>query len=400
MKAFLKAALYLAAACAIVAGSWAGYRYAKRKAEPPAVEKGAASVPVRTMKVSAGSVTNVIKLIGSLEATRTVEVIPKLVGRLESLALEDGTPVLEGTAVTNRQIIAVIDHRDILAQLAQSRAAVETARMAIDTAKVVLKDRDRERKRMEKLFAEGSTTEQQRDLAVTAYEQAVTGLAEAEALLVQAKAATDVIEVNLTEAFVHAPMDGVVSAKYADPGAMVNVSTKIVQVIPMEELKYLIAVPGAYLHLLTAGKTVVSVASDAVPGRVFSGVIARIHPAVDPVTRTATVEVRIANERSAAGEWLLRPGLYAEGRIVLELKQDVVVVPADIVLRRGTRFLAFVVNAGKAETRELKTGIRDGNALEVLDGLRVGEHVVVMGQHRLADGVPVRLMDGETTRGE
>lgn len=400
MKAFLKAVLYLAAVCAIVAGSWEGYRYAKRKSEPPAGEKGVASVPVRTMKVSAGSVTNVIKLIGSLEATRTVEVIPKLVGRLDSLALEDGTPVLEGTAVTNRQIIAVIDHRDILAQLAQSRAAVETARMAIDTAKVVLKDRDRERKRMEKLFAEGSTTEQQRDLAVTAYEQAVTGLAEAEAQLVQAKAATEVIEVNLTEAFVHAPMDGVVSAKYADPGAMVNVSTKIVQVIPMEELKYLIAVPGAYLHLLTAGKTVVRVVSDAVPGRVFTGVIARIHPAVDPVTRTATVEVRIANERNASGEWLLRPGLYAEGRIVLELRQDVVVVPADIVLRRGTRFLAFVVNGGKAETRELRTGIRDGNALEVLDGLRVGEHVVVMGQHRLADGVPVRLMDGETTRGE
>ena len=400
MKAFLKAVLYLAAACAIVAGSWEGYRYAKRKAEPPAGEKGAASVPVRTMKVSAGSVTNVIKLIGSLEATRTVEVIPKLVGRLDVLALEDGTPVLEGTEVTNRQIIAVIDHRDILAQLAQSRAAVETARMAIGTAKVVLKDRDRERKRMEKLFAEGSTTEQQRDLAVTAYEQAVTGLAETEAQLVQAKAATEVIEVNLTEAFVHAPMDGVVSAKYADPGAMVNVSTKIVQIIPMEELKYLIAVPGAYLHLLTAGKTVVSVVSDAVPGRVFTGVIARIHPAVDPVTRTATVEVRLANERNAAGEWLLRPGLYAEGRIVLELKQDAVVVPADIVLRRGTRFLAFVVNGGKAETRELRTGIRDGNALEVLDGLRVGEHVVVMGQHRLADGVPVRLMDGEATQGE
>jgi membrane fusion protein (multidrug efflux system) len=343
--------------------------------------------------VCAGSVTNVIRLIGSLEATRTVDVIPKLVGRLESLALEDGTPVLEGFAVTNRQVIAVIYHRDILAQLAQSRAAVETAKKAIDTAKVVLKDRDRERKRMEKLYAEGSTTEQQRDLAVTAYEQSVTGLAEAEAQLVQAKAAADVIEVNLTEAFVHAPMDGVVSVKYADPGAMVSVSTKIVQIIPMGELKYLIAVPGAYLHLLTAGKTVVTVVSDAVPGRVFTGVIARIQPSVDPVTRTATVEVRIANEMSASGEWLLRPGLYAEGRIVLEHKQDAVVVPADIVLRRGARFLAFVVQHGKAETRELKTGIRDGNMLEVLDGLRVGEHVVVMGQHRLADGVSVRLVD-------
>ena len=400
MKAFLKAVFYVAVLAGVAAGTWYGYQFAKKWAEPPAVDRGGGAVPVRTVAVQVGSVTNAIKLTGALEATRTVEVVPKIAGRLETLALADGTPVLEGLAVTNRQIIAVIDHRDIQAQLTQSKAAVGTARTAIDTAKVVLKDRDRERKRMEKLFAEGSTTEQQRDLAVTAYEQSVTGLAQAEAQLVQAQTAVEVIEVNLTEAFIHAPMDGVVSAKYVDPGAMVNATTRIVQVIPMEELKFMIAIPGPYLRLLTVGKTVVSVVSDAVPGRVFSGVIARIHPAVDPVTRTATVEVRLKNERSEAGEWLLRPGLYAEGRIILEAKHGVVTLPADVALRRGARFLAFVVRDGKAETRELTVGARDGNTLEVVAGLRPGEQVVVMGQHRLTDGVAVRLADAEGKRGE
>lgn len=400
MKRVFKTVLYLAVMTGIVFGAWRLYRLAYIKANPPAEKKGRDKLPVRVDAVRSGSVTNAIRLTGSLEAVRTVDIMPKIAGRLERLALDDGTLVWEGLAVTNGQVIAVIDHRDIKAQLAQARAAVATARAALATAKVVLKDRERERKRMEKLFAEGSTTEQQRDLAMTDYEQAVTGLAQAEAHIVQAQAALEVIEVNLTEAFIHAPMDGVVSAKYVDPGAMVNAATRIVRIIPMDELKFLIAIPGPYLQLLTEGKTEVVLASDAVPQKTFIGVIERIHPAVDPVTRTATIEVRIKNERESNGGWLLRPGLYAEGRIILEVKRDVVTLPADVALRRGERFLAFVVKEGRAETRELTVGARDGNTLEIVEGLRPGEQVVVMGQHRLADGSEVLLSATEDGRKE
>jgi RND family efflux transporter MFP subunit len=398
MKAVLKRFAYLLATAGIAAAAWHGYHYVNRKATPTLEDKGRPAIPVRTATVGTGSLTHAIKLTGALEATRTVDVVPKIAGRLESLALEDGTPVLEGTKVTNRQILAVIDHRDIAAQLAQARAAVDTARAAIATAQVVLKDRLREKNRMGKLFADGSTTEQQRDLAETAHEQAVTELAQAEAKLVQAEAAVELTDVNLTEAFLRAPMDGVVSAKYVDPGAMVNNSTRIVQIIPMEELKFLVAVPGPYLRHLAAGRTTVTVLSDAAPDRNFSGVIARIHPMVDPVTRTATVEVRLANETDAAGEWVLRPGLYAEGRIVLDVRRDVTVLPADVLLRRGERFLAFVVTDGKAETRTLKLGVRDGNRLEIVEGLKAGEQVVVAGQHRLTDGQPVRFADEPARR--
>lgn len=393
MKKFLKSLLYLILVIAIGYGGWRSFKWASEKAKPPSTSDGMEVVPVHVATVAVGSVTNAIKLTGALEAIRTVDVIPKISGRLDSLAFADGSPIWEGAAVTNNQIIAVIDHRDIKAQLAQAVAAVETARTAVETAKIVLKDRDRERKRMEKLFAEGSTTEQQRDLAVTDYEQSVTRLAQAEAQWVQAKTAVSIINVTLTEAFIHAPMKGVISAKYADPGAMVTPLTRIVQIIPMEELKFLIAIPGPYLHILQTGITQVEVYSDAVPHRTFTGIISRIYPAVDPVTRTATVEVRLTNEHSPDGEWLLRPGLYAEGRIILGVRKDVVTLPADVALRRGERFIAFVVKDGKAETRELSVGVRDGNTLEILSGLNVDEQVVVMGQHRLTDGVGIRIAE-------
>jgi len=400
MKSLLKGLAYVLAAAGIAGAAWFGYRYADKKATPPLVDKGRQTIPVRTAAVCTGCVTNSIKLTGALEAIRIVDVMPKIAGRLESLSLEDGTLVLEGTTVTNRQVIAVIDHRDIKAQLAQARAALETSRTAIDTAKVVLKDRLREKNRMSKLFVEGSTTEQQRDLAETAYEQAVTELAQADAKFVQARTAVELIQVNLTEAFLHAPMDGVVSAKYVDPGAMVNASAKVVQIIPMEELKFLVSIPGPYLRYLVAGQTTVNVFSDAAPEQRFSGVIARIYPAVDPVTRTATVEVRLTNTTDASGAWALRPGLYAEGRIILEVRSNVVVLPADVLLRRGERFLAFVIKDNQAETRQLKVGVRDGNLFEIVDGLKAGEQVVVAGQHRLTHGQPIRFAEEPGQQGK
>lgn len=400
MKAILKGLAYLLALAGIAGCAWLGYYYASKKATPPLVDKRRQTIPVRTAIVGSGCVTNAIKLTGALEAIRIVDVMPKIAGRLETLSLDDGTPVLEGTTVTNRQVIAVIDHRDIEAQLAQASAALETARTAIDTAKVVLKDRLREKNRMSKLFVEGSTTEQQRDLAETAYEQAVAELAETEAKFLQAQTAVDLTHVNLTEAFLYAPMDGVVSVKYVDPGAMVDATTKVVQIIPMEELKFLVAIPGPYLRFLVAGQTVVDVFSDAAPEQPFSGVIARIYPAVDPVTRTATIETRLTNKTGASGAWVLRPGLYAEGRIILDVRSNVVVLPADVLLRRGERFLAFVIKDNKAETRQIKVGVRDGNRFEIVDGLTIGERVVVAGQHRLTQGQPIRIADDSDQQGK
>jgi multidrug efflux pump subunit AcrA (membrane-fusion protein) len=107
------------------------------------------------------------------------------------------------------------------------------------------------------------------------------------------------------------------------------------------------------------------------------------------VTRTATIEVRLPNAKNARGEWLLRPGLYAEGRLILGERADVVAVPFDVLLRRGMRYLGFVVNGDHAETREIVPGVREGRMVEVLSGLAAGEELVISGQHRLSDGVRV-----------
>jgi len=382
------------AVAAMAAGTYYGMRTAREKAHPPPAPRSDPVIPVRTTVVARTNLLEAITLTGAIEAVLHVELRPKIAGRLERLAAADGGPVFEGSRVAAGQVVAELDHRDLDAQVEAARAAVATARAALETALVNRADKAREQARMKRLFDQGSATEQQRDFAVSDFERAAVGVTQAEAQVRQAEAALAVHEVARGEAFVRAPMDGVVSFKGVDPGAMVNSGTTIVSILPLEELKFLVSIPGGYLPRIGAGKTRVELRADAAPGVVFPGVVAHVHPVVDPVTRTATIEVRLPNAQNERGDWLLRPGLYAEGRLILGERPDVTAVPVDVLLRRGARYLGFVVSGDRAQTREIVPGVRDGRMVEALAGVEAGEELVVSGQHRLANGVRVNRTGG------
>ncbi len=394
MNRAVKGVVFGVAVVAMAGGTYFGMEVARQKAHPPPSEQREPVIPVRTVTIGRTNLVDVITLTGALEAVRQVDLRPKNSGRLERLADADGNPVYEGSRVIAGQVVAELEHRDLDAQVDASRAAVATAQAALQSAAVNRADKERERVRMERLFTEGSTTAQQRDFAISDFERAVAAVAQAEAQVRQSEAALAMHEVARSEAFVRAPMDGVISFKGVDPGAMVNSATTIVSILPLDELKFLVAVPGSYLPQIEAGRTRVELRADAAPGVVFPGVVAHVHPVVDSVTRTATIEVRLANAKNARSEWLLRPGLYAEGRLILGERTDVVAVPFDVLLRRGTRYLGFVVRGDRAETREIVPGVREGRMVEVLAGVAADEELVVSGQHRLSDGVRVNRMEG------
>jgi RND family efflux transporter MFP subunit len=394
MNRVVKGVIFGVAVAAMLAGTYYGMKWARQKSHPPPAAPRDSAMPIRTAVVGRTNLADVITLTGALEAVLRVELRPKNSGRLARLADADGKPIFEGSRVAAGQVVAELDRRDLDAQVEASRAAVATAKAALESAVVNRTDKAREQARMKRLFDQGSTTEQQRDFAVSDFDRASAGVNQAEAQVRQAEAALAVNEVALSEAFVRAPMDGVVSFKGVDPGAMVNSGTTIVGILPLEELKFLVAVPGSYLPQIEAGKTRVDVRADAAPGVVFPGVVAHVHPVVDSVTRTATIEVRLPNAKNARGEWLLRPGLYAEGRLILGERRDVVAVPFDVLLRRGMRYLGFVVNGDHAETREIVPGVREGRMVEALSGLVAGEELVISGQHRLSDGVRVNRTGG------
>jgi len=351
---------------------WLGFFY--KGAEQPEPEK---KVPVEVAPVGTGSIERTIELTGWIQADAIVEVRSKVPGRIETLqtTTADGRTIAveEGIRVAKGQQIAVVDHDVYLAQ-------VEAAGAAVKARQVELADARREKNRMVRLFEAGSATEQARDRAVTAAALAEANLALAEANLKLA-------EINLRESRIISPIDGVVTARHIDKGNLIQARDRIVTVADIRTVRIITAAAERYGPEITAG-TDVRVRLDALAGRVFKAKVYSVYPALDERTHTIQIEIRLVND-----ELLLKPGMFARVTLITARKENVVIVPRDVIL--GGKIdepYAYVVQDGKAYKRFVKPGIVQGANVEVTKGLEPGEALVVNGMHYLTDQIAVEVV--------
>lgn len=337
-------------------------------------KKDRGPVAVRTAFAARRDMTEVLRFTGEIESPLAVQVAPKIQGRLATLALESGADATEGVEVRRGEVLGRLDARDWAAQVALAEAQVRQAEVAAA-------ERGRERRRLESLFADAVATEQARDAAVAAHESAQAALAQVQAQL-------ELARVNLDETWLRAPMDGVVAERHVDPGALVGPGTPIVRIVQMDPLRLMVAVPARLLPMLEAGRTPVEVESDVYPGRTFAAAIQRVFPAVDPATRTLRVEVLLENPRADNG-WRFRPGMYATVRLNLATRPNALAIPAAAIIRVLDRQLVYVADNGAVRAADVRTGIRSGADVEIVDGLAEGAEFVVLGQNKLTDGAAI-----------
>jgi membrane fusion protein (multidrug efflux system) len=133
---------------------------------------------------------------------------------------------------------------------------------------------------------------------------------------------------------------------------------------------------------------------DALGGERFAGTIARISPTVDPETGTFRAEVEVPDPSRR-----LKPGMFARVNIVYERRDDALQLPRNAILDADGEQSVFVVVNGKAEQRRIRTGLANNGWIEVLEGLKGDERVVVVGQAGLKTGTVVKVVDGSTPAG-
>ncbi len=372
MKANAQRIIYWSAALAIVALILL-LAFLQRTPQKK-LEEGPVSVEVET--VSTGSIEEIMQLTGWIRAEAVVDVSSKVGGRLESLkaVAPDGgqIDVEEGLAVSKGQQIAVID-RDVY--LAQANAA----RANVKAMEVTLADAEREKNRMTALFQGGSATEQAKDKAVTAAQLAA-------AQLDAAKANLDLAEINLRESLIVSPIDGVVTAKHIDQGNLIRVGDRIVTVEDTQTTKIVVPVSEKYAGKVKVG-TKARITVDAWPDKIFEAQVHSVYPALDAQTHTIQVEIRLNND---AG--LLKPAMLARVALVTDKKDNVIVIPRDVVLGgKIDDHYAYVVNDRIAHKRIVKVGIAQADRCEIIEGLSAGETLVVNGMHYVTDGAPVEV---------
>jgi len=365
----------------------------------------AAAVIVKTAPVEKGTIRRDINLTGDVEALTSVQLFPKCPGRLLEPAEKDLQTARklyeqgvisrqppdriedmeEGDSVEKDQIIAVVDHENLDAQVEQADAALKTAQAQVTQAQVNLAQTENDVKRMRNLFSQDATSKQSLDKIEAQYKSLVEQENVAKARLEQSQAALNQARIQLAECFISASISGIVSEKYLERGDMAMVTRPIFAIIDIHEVKVAADLPERYIAQVGKGAGA-SIEVDAFPGRIFKGTVTRISPTVNIVNRTAELEITVANRNHD-----LKPGMFARLRMRLEEREGVPVIREATVLRDESGEYVFVVEKEVARRREVKLGLEEGPRVEVLEGLKPGEMLVTAGQQKLAEGQRVEM---------
>jgi len=212
----------------------------------------------------------------------------------------------------------------------------------------------------------------------------------AEASLAGARANVSALATRLGETRIESPLDGWVSLRRLDPGALVGPtagSGAILSVERVDVLRAFVRVNEQEGPSLRVGQEA-RLELEAVPGKAYFGKVVRIAPGFDPAARTLDAEVQLGNP----GE--LRTGMYGRCHIVTGLRPAAVVVPALAVQISNDRKYVFVLRGEKVARVEVELGVDGGEWLEVRKGLSPGDEIVTAGADVLSDGVAVRPQRG------
>jgi membrane fusion protein (multidrug efflux system) len=199
----------------------------------------------------------------------------------------------------------------------------------------------------------------------------------------------DVAKARLADTIIRASFDGKTGFRRVSIGSLVSPGTVITTLDDTSLIKLDFTVAETFLYALEKGLPVTA-GTAGLPGREFSGKVSQIDSRVDPVTRSIAVRAELPNPK---GE--LRPGMFMTVKLQGEVSPALLVPESAIVPEQGNVFV-FVVENGEATRRAVKLGKRRPGVVEVVEGLKEHERVVIEGTQNLRDGGPVHEQEQQS----
>lgn len=352
----------------------AGAGCRRGSAPAPLAERGRLVVVDTAMT---GVAEDRVSLLGEVHGEVEVRVFSPLVERIRTLHVREGQVVREGEPIVTLEA-------DLQASgLEQAGAALAAAEAARDQLRSELE-------RARRLAASGAIPNAQ-------VETLAAQLRTAEAQVSQLAAARRSASEQRARTVVRAPVGGTIALLAVQEGDTILPSVPICSVVRADRVRVVVRATERDFVRIREGMTV-EITPPALPEAAREGVVSRISPVIDPLTRTATIEITADN-----GDGRLRPGMIAQASIVLGRREGVTLVPARAVVMTpdtDTERTAFVFVVGEdergrrvARRRDVRLGARYGSAFEIVEGIAAGDRVVVEGQHLLRDGTLIRVSE-------
>ncbi|HPE06567.1 MAG TPA: efflux RND transporter periplasmic adaptor subunit, partial [Smithellaceae bacterium] len=198
-------------------------------------------------------------------------------------------------------------------------------------------------------------------------------------------ASLDTSREKLLRTKIYSPLNGMVKEKKVSPGNYVRNGSPLFQLIKIDQLKMTFTVSEKEIADLKTGQEVVFTV-DSFPGKTFKGRVNLLYPNVEERTRTLQAEAIVPNTGR-----LLKPGLFARISIYTAASRNAVVAPLTALMYDNSTISIFVVEGNVAHQRIIKTGGKYGESVEIVEGLKEKEQIVVVGQNNLSEGVKVNV---------
>jgi membrane fusion protein (multidrug efflux system) len=351
--------LIFAVVAAVVGGG--AYYYAQvpdQSAVPArvAIAPSEGGVAVEAARVKIDTVVEDIRAVGTLRPNEAVTVVSEIAGRVERIGFREGQAVAAG------EVLIELDASILQAELAKARSDLTLARANHERAAA--------------LATRGMSTQRALDEARAAMQAAEAGQALAQA--------------RLQKATIKAPLSGIVGLRSVSVGAYVTPGERIVELADVDPVKVDFRVQELALSELRRGQPI-RVTVDALPGKAFEGEIDAIDPIVDVAGRAIRLRARIPNQRRE-----LSPGLFARVQIVVERRENSVLVPESAVFAEGSKRFVYRVIDGRAVLTGVQLGQRRPGQVEIRKGLGRDDVVVTAGHQQIRDGSRVDVVNSGT----
>ena len=312
--------------------------------EPDAVPVEVVTVTTQTIKANYSGTAN-------LEAPNEAQVVAKSSGVLVSQIAE------EGDFVTQGQVMARIDPSRAMLEVQRSQALVNKLSNNYSRAQKLL---------TQKLISAEANDQIRFDLE-------------------SAKASLNLAKLELSYTNVIAPISGVVAQRMVKQGNLVTLNSPVYRIVNTQYLEAVINVPEREMALIKNDMPV-RMLVDAIPGKVFEGVVDRISPVMDSGSGTFRVTSAFNSDKT------LRSGMFGRLEIAYDQRDNVLTIPRAALIEDEGESAVYLVRSGKAIRVPIKIGYSNGEIAEVISGIRQGDKVITAGKVAVRDGSKVSVI--------
>ena len=336
---------------------------------------------------------SVLNASGYIVAERKAAVASKITGRLVALMVEEGSKVKKG------QIIARMESDDVTAAKNQAAANLVNALAALEQAKT---DRDiarRENFRYQGLIADGSVSQSDWDAINTRYKRSEEGVKVAEANVLALKAALEGAKAGLDYTLIRAPFDAVVLTKNADVGdivtpfaAVATAKAAVVTIADMRSLQVEVDVSETNIVGIRVGQAC-DIQLDALPAIRFRGEVYTIVPTVDRTKATVLVKVRFLDKDPCMLPDMSAKVSFLSRNLKPEERKPRLAVNGSALVGKTDQTHVFVLEGNYVRETSVQTGVKLGDMMEIIRGLKSGDRVVINPPKGMKNGTKIKIAE-------